>query len=191
MKKKVIMIGVVLIVCLGTIFYNMQKRDPYKSYNHLKTSEVLKVKEFNRYWVYFYSMDNQESMDSKNGIARLNKAVSNVYFVKIKDKEVVILLIRQSIWNFQYVSTELKNNKEVVLIAVQQNGLALKFASDELKKDKEIILEAIKNNIYALKNYNPKNSSISNNFLNITRSNSFNNFGKENIYDNEKLIINN
>ena len=46
MKKKVIMIGVVLIVCLGTIFYNMQKRDPYKSYNHLKTSEVLKVKEF-------------------------------------------------------------------------------------------------------------------------------------------------
>ena len=84
MKKKVIMIGVVLIVCLGTIFYNMQKRDPYK------TSEVLKVKEFNRYWVYFYSMDNQESMDSKNGIARLNKAVSNVYFVKIKDKEVVI-----------------------------------------------------------------------------------------------------
>ena len=90
MKKKVIMIGVVLIVCLGTIFYNMQKRDPYKSYNHLKTSEVLKVKEFNRYWVYFYSMDNQESMDSKNGIARLNKAVSNVYFVKIKDKEVVI-----------------------------------------------------------------------------------------------------
>ena len=35
-------------------------------------------------------MDDQESMDSKNGIARLNKAVSNVYFVKIKDKEVVI-----------------------------------------------------------------------------------------------------
>ena len=86
MKKKVIMIGVVLIVCLGTVFYNMQKRNPYKSYNHLKTSEVLKVKEFNQYWVYFYSMDDQESMDSKNGIARLNKAVSNVYFVKIKDK---------------------------------------------------------------------------------------------------------
>ena len=40
--------------------------------------------------IYFYSMDDQESMDSKNGIARLNKAVSNVYFVKIKDKEVVI-----------------------------------------------------------------------------------------------------
>ena len=53
MKKKVIMIGVVLIVCLGTVFYNMQKRNPYKSYNHLKTSEVLIVKEFNQYWVYF------------------------------------------------------------------------------------------------------------------------------------------
>ena len=89
MKKKVIMIGVVLIVCLGTVFYNMQKRNPYKSYNHLKTSEVLKENQ-HEYWVYFYSMDDQESMDSKNGIARLNKAVSNVYFVKIKDKEVVI-----------------------------------------------------------------------------------------------------
>lgn len=88
MKKRLMMIGIILIVCLGTVFYNMQKRDPYKSYNHLKTSEVLKVKEFNQYWVYFYSMDDQESTDSKNGMARLNKAVSNVYFVKMKDKEV-------------------------------------------------------------------------------------------------------
>lgn len=88
MKKRLMMIGIILIVCLGTVFYNMQKRDPYKSYNHLKTSEVLKVKEFNQYWVYFYSMDDQESTDSKNGMTRLNKAVSNVYFVKMKDKEV-------------------------------------------------------------------------------------------------------
>lgn len=90
MKKKVIMIVVVLIVCLGTVFYNMQKRDSYKSYNHLKTSEVLKVKEFNQYWVYFYSMDDQESIDSKNGMARLNKAVSNVYFVKMKNKDIIV-----------------------------------------------------------------------------------------------------
>ena len=90
MKKKLMMIGVILIVCLGTVFYNMQKRDPYKSYNHLKTSEVLKVKKFNQYWVYFYSMDDQKSIDSKNGIARLNKAVNNVFFVKMKNKEVSI-----------------------------------------------------------------------------------------------------
>ena len=44
MKKKVIMIGVDIIVCLGSVFYNMQKRNHFKSYNHLKTSEVLKVK---------------------------------------------------------------------------------------------------------------------------------------------------
>ena len=43
MKKKVIKIGLVLIVCLGTLIYNMQKRNPYNSYNHLKTSSVLKV----------------------------------------------------------------------------------------------------------------------------------------------------
>ena len=90
MKKKVIKNKQELNVTLRTENNNMQKRNPYKSYNHLKISEVLKVKEFNQYWVYFYSMDDQESMDSKNGIARLNKAVSNVYFVKIKDKEVVI-----------------------------------------------------------------------------------------------------
>ena len=50
----------------------------------------MKVKKFNQYWVYFYSMDDQESIDSKNGIARLNKAVNNVYFVKMKNKEVNI-----------------------------------------------------------------------------------------------------
>ena len=38
MKKKVIMIGVVLIVCLGTVFYNMQKvywRNIYDKLNSL------------------------------------------------------------------------------------------------------------------------------------------------------------
>ena len=81
MKKKVIMIGVVLIVCLGTVFYNMQKRNPYKGYNHLKTSEVLKVKEFNQYWVYFYSLENKDSINSDNGIGSLTKATDSVYFV--------------------------------------------------------------------------------------------------------------
>ena len=90
MKKKVIMIGVVLIVCLGTVFYNMQKRDPYKSYNHLKTSEVLKVKEFNQYWVYFYSLENKDSINSDNGIGSLSKSTNSVYFVEMQDKKIKI-----------------------------------------------------------------------------------------------------
>ena len=125
MKKKVIMIGVVLIVCLGTVFYNMQKRDSYKSYNHLKTSEVLKVKEFNQYWVYFYSMDDQKSIDSKNGIARLNKAVNNVYFVKMKDKKV-------SIENQKVKSTTLLYIKNHQIIKEYKGLKQLKDHSDEI-----------------------------------------------------------
>ena len=44
MKKKVIMIGVVLIVSLGNVFYNMKIRNHYKRYKQLKISEVLKIK---------------------------------------------------------------------------------------------------------------------------------------------------
>jgi len=125
MKKKLMMIGIVLIVCLGTVFYNMQKRDPYKSYNHLKTSEVLKVKEFNQYWVYFYSMDDQKSIDSKNGIARLNKAVNNVYFVKMKDKKV-------SIENQKVKSTTLLYIKNHQIIKEYKGLKQLKDHSDEI-----------------------------------------------------------
>ena len=71
-----------------------------------------------------------------------------------------------------------------------------KLKNSQLYSEKEIVnlidnielQNKIKNNIYALKNYNPQSSSINNNFLNITHSNSFNNFGKENIYDSYDLL---
>ena len=88
-KQKLMIVVIFLVVFIVIGFYSFNNKDPYKKYNHIQVSEVLKENQ-HEYWVYFYSMDNQESMDSKNGIARLNKAVSNVYFVKIKDKEVVI-----------------------------------------------------------------------------------------------------
>ena len=88
-KQKLMIVVIFLVVFIVIGFYSFNNKDPYKNYNHIQVSEVLKENQ-HEYWVYFYSMDDQESMDSKNGIARLNKAVSNVYFVKIKDKEVVI-----------------------------------------------------------------------------------------------------
>ena len=88
-KQKLMIVVIFLVVFIVVGFYSFNNKDPYKKYNHIQVSEVLKENQ-HEYWVYFYSMDDQESMDSKNGIARLNKAVSNVYFVKIKDKEVVI-----------------------------------------------------------------------------------------------------
>ena len=88
-KQKLMIVVIFLVVFIVVGFYSFNNKDPYKKYNHLQASEVLKEDQ-QEYWVYFYSMDNQESMDSKNGIARLNKAVNNVYFVKMKDKEVNI-----------------------------------------------------------------------------------------------------
>ena len=77
----IVVIFLVVFIVIG--FYSFNNKDPYKKYNHIQVSEVLKENQ-HEYWVYFYSMDNQESMDSKNGIARLNKAVNNVYFVKMR-----------------------------------------------------------------------------------------------------------
>ena len=88
-KLKLMIVVIFFVVFFVIGFYSFNNKDPYKKYNHIQVSEVLKENQ-HEYWVYFYSMNDQESMDSKNGIARLNKAVSNVYFVKIKDKEVVI-----------------------------------------------------------------------------------------------------
>ena len=43
-----------------------------------------------------------------------------------------------------------QKDREVVLVAVRQDGFALKFASKELKNDKEIVLVAVRNDSDAL-----------------------------------------
>ena len=103
----------------------------------------------------------------------------------------------RNIYNFQNYD-ELKEKLYDTFLDKEGNFYIdeTKIKNSQLYSEKEIInlLEnvelqnKIKNNIYALKNYSPKNNSISNNFLNITRSNSFNNFGKENIYDSYDLL---
>lgn len=119
-KQEKLMIGIILIVCIGFIFYNFQGRDPYKKYNHIQSSEIMKVSR-QRYWVYFYSMDNQESIDSSNGITRLMKATGNLYFVNIKDKKsefqpTTLLYIKnhQIIKEYKGLK-ELKNKRQEIL----------------------------------------------------------------------------
>lgn len=88
-KQKLMIVIIFLVVFIVIGFYSFNNKDPYKKDNHLQASEVLKEDQ-QEYWVYFYSVDNKESIDSNNGINSLNKAINNVYFVEMKDKEIKI-----------------------------------------------------------------------------------------------------
>ena len=88
-KQKLMIVIIFLVAFIVIGFYSFNNKDPYKKYNHLQASEVLKEDQ-QEYWVYFYSVDNKESIDSNNGINSLNKAINNVYFVEMKDKEIKI-----------------------------------------------------------------------------------------------------
>jgi Domain of unknown function (DUF4116) len=66
------------------------------------------------------------------------------------DKEYVLTMVKQSCWNLEYASEDLKGDREIVLEAVKNDGRALEFASEDLKKDKEIVLEAVKTGHRAL-----------------------------------------
>ena len=50
----------------------------------------------------------------------------------------------------QYAARDLRKNKELVLLAVKQNGLALEFASSELKQDSDVVHCAALQNVLAL-----------------------------------------
>lgn len=88
-KQKLIIVVIFLVVFIVIGFYSFNNKDPYKKYNHIQSSEVLKTDQ-QEYCVYFYSIDNKDSIDSNNGISSLNKATNNVYFVEMKDKKIKI-----------------------------------------------------------------------------------------------------
>ena len=88
-KQKLMIVVIFLVVFIVIGFYSFNNKDPYKKYNHIQSSEVLKTDQ-QEYWVYFYSIDNKDSIDSNNGISSLNKATNNVYFVEMKDKKIKI-----------------------------------------------------------------------------------------------------
>ena len=71
------------------VIFLVNNKDPYKKYNHIQVSEVLKENQ-HEYWVYFYSLENKDSINSDNGIGSLTKATDSVYFVEMKDKEIKI-----------------------------------------------------------------------------------------------------
>lgn len=88
-KQKLVIVFIFLVGFIVIGFYSFNNKDPYKKYNHIQSSEVLKTDQ-QEYWVYFYSIDNKDSIDSNNGISSLNKATNNVYFVNMKEKKIRI-----------------------------------------------------------------------------------------------------
>ena len=68
-----------------------------------------------------------------------------------KDKELVLVAIKQDGLALEFASNKLKEDKDFIFSVVKQNRLALKFASDKLKEDKDFIFSVVKQDGLALK----------------------------------------
>jgi len=61
-----------------------------------------------------------------------------------KDKEEVLKVISEDLYELENAPDALMADQEFVLAAVQQDGYALQYANDALKADREIVLAAVK-----------------------------------------------
>jgi len=68
-----------------------------------------------------------------------------------KDKEIVLIAVKNSGTALEYVDKSMQDDKEVVLVAVKENGNALKDASSRLKDDNEVVFTAVQNNKYVIR----------------------------------------
>ena len=68
-----------------------------------------------------------------------------------KDKEIVLIAVKNYGTALEYVDKSMQDDKEVVLVAVKENGNALKYASSRLKDDKEVVFSAVQNNKYVIR----------------------------------------
>ncbi len=67
------------------------------------------------------------------------------------NREVVLDVVKQNGYAFEFASKELRNDKEIVLEAVKHGSCStLEYASERLKDDEDVVLTAIKVNSYAL-----------------------------------------
>lgn len=58
-KQKLMIVVIFLVVFIVVGFYSFNNKDPYKKYNHIQVSEVLKENQ-HEYWVYFVEMKDKE-----------------------------------------------------------------------------------------------------------------------------------
>lgn len=81
---------------------------------------------------------------------KLDGQLSEVPIDFRKDKEVVLLAVKQNGYALYYADTKLKKDKEIVPAAVKKDGGSLQYADEKLRKDKKVVLEAVKKDGYAL-----------------------------------------
>jgi len=94
-------------------------------------------------------MSREEIMD---GIKKYGDIYINNFDSSIKkDKEIVLLAVKNYGSALQYVDKSMQDDKEVVLVAVKEYANALAFASARLKDDKEVVFEAVKKGEYAIR----------------------------------------
>ena len=67
-----------------------------------------------------------------------------------KDKEIVLIAVKENGIHLEYADESLKKDREIVLAAVKNFGTSLSFADESLKKDKVIVLAAVKQDAYAM-----------------------------------------
>lgn len=83
-KQKLFIVLLVMVVLAVIAFMTMTgNNDPYKSseYKHVQITKMLEED----CYVYFYSTKDSDSISSNTGIKSLNRGISNLYFVNIKD----------------------------------------------------------------------------------------------------------
>ena len=66
-KQKLMIVVIFLVVFIVIGFYSFNNKDPYKKYNHIQVSEVLKENQ-HEYWVYFYSLENKDSIKDRKSV---------------------------------------------------------------------------------------------------------------------------
>ena len=64
-----------------------------------------------------------------------------------KDNEIVLEAVKKDGYALEYVDDSFKKNKEIVLIAVKCEGSAIQFADDSFKKDQEIVNSIVQGDI--------------------------------------------
>ena len=79
-----------------------------------------------------------------------HKALKCCYGTLRRDRDFVIIVLKQCGLALQYLGKDYRDDKELVEFAVNHSGWALKWASDRLKADKELVEVAINNDFMAL-----------------------------------------
>lgn len=88
MKKRLMSIGIVLVVIVAIVFVNIFKdaQGPYPKGKHIEINEILEMKD-HYYYVYLYQSNDEESKKLEDTMNEALKKYDNLYFVNLDDQD--------------------------------------------------------------------------------------------------------